>query len=80
MFKINPHREKNIVVQTVCGISKQTLSQIIHHRSGHVSITQLKRISRKVLVEGLSVNLPLGFEGVIHNIDREGTVMVETVD
>ena len=28
--KINPHRDNNIVVPTVCGLSKQTLSQLIH--------------------------------------------------
>ena len=37
-FKINPHRYKNIVVSTVCGISKQTLSQLIHQHFGHVPI------------------------------------------
>ena len=39
IFKINPHRDKNLVVPTVCGLSKQTLSQLIHQHFGHVSIT-----------------------------------------
>ena len=42
IFKINPHRDKNLVVPTVCGLSKQTLSQLIHQRFGHVSVTRLK--------------------------------------
>ena len=44
-FKINPHRDKNIVVPTACGLSKQTLSQLIHQRFGNVSITQLKQMA-----------------------------------
>ena len=55
---INPHRDKNIVVPTVCGISKQTLFQLIHQRFGHVSITRLKRMARKGLMEGIPENLP----------------------
>ena len=58
MVKINPQRDKNIVVPTVCGLSKQTLSQLIHQRFGHVSITQLKRMARKGLMDGLPENLP----------------------
>ena len=58
MVNINPHRDKNIFVPTVCGISKQTLPQLIHQRFGHVSITRLKRMSRKGLMEGLQENLP----------------------
>ena len=56
IVKINHHRDKNIVVPTVCGISKQTLSQLIHHRFGHVSITRLKRIAGKELMEGFPEN------------------------
>ena len=58
IVKINPHRDKNIVVPTVCGLSKQTLSQLIHQRFCHVSITRLKLMARKVLMEGLPGNLP----------------------
>ena len=39
IFNINPHRYKNLVLPNVCGLSKQTLSQLIHQRFGHVSIT-----------------------------------------
>ena len=53
IVKINPHRDKNIFVPTVCGISKQTLSQLIHQGFGHVSIPRLKLMARKGLVEGL---------------------------
>ena len=42
IVKINTHRDTNIVVPTVCGLSKQTLSQLIHRRFGHISITRLK--------------------------------------
>ena len=58
IVKINPHIDKNLVVRTVCGLSKQTLSQLIHQRFFHVSITRLKRMARKVLMEGLTENLP----------------------
>ena len=58
IVRINPHRDKNIVVPTVCGLSKQTLYQIIHQRFDHVSITQLKWMAIKGLVEGLSENIP----------------------
>ena len=42
IFKINPRRDKNIVVPTVYVLSKKTLSQLIHHCFGHISITRLK--------------------------------------
>ena len=58
IVKINPHRDKNLVVPTFCGISKQTPSQLIHQRFGHVSITRLKRMARRGLMEGLTENLP----------------------
>ena len=45
IVNINPHRDKNIVVPTVCGLSKQALSQLIHQCFGHVSITRLKRMA-----------------------------------
>ena len=58
VVKINPHREKNLVVPTVCGFSKQTISQLIHQRFGHVYITGLKRMAIKGLMEGPPENLP----------------------
>ena len=51
--RINPHRDKNIAVPTVCGISKQTPYQLIHQSFGHASITRLKRMAIKGLMEGL---------------------------
>ena len=57
MVKINTHRDKNIVVPTVFGFSKQTLSQLINQCFGHVSITRIKELARKVLMEGLPQNL-----------------------
>ena len=58
IFKINTYRDNNLVVPTVCGLSKQTLSQLIHQLFGHVSITRLKRMARKGLMEGLPENPP----------------------
>ena len=58
LSKINPHRKKNLVVPTVCGLSKQNLSRLIHQRFGHISITRLKRMARKGLMSGLPENLP----------------------
>ena len=58
IVNINPQRYKNLVVPTVCGLSKQTLSLLIHQRFGHVSITRLKRMAIKGLMEGLPEILP----------------------
>ena len=57
IVKINPHRDKNIVVPTFCGLSKQTLSQLIHQLFGHVFIPRLKQMAIKVLMEGLPTNI-----------------------
>ena len=51
-FKNNPHRDKNIVVRTVCGISKQTLSQIILQSFWSCIYTRLKQMPIKGLLEG----------------------------
>ena len=56
-IKINPHRDKNIVVPNVCGLSKKTLYQLIHRSFGHVSITRKKRMVRKGLMESLPENI-----------------------
>ena len=40
--KVNPQRESNIFVPTVCALSKKNLSQPIHQRFGHVYIASLK--------------------------------------
>ena len=47
IVKINTKRDKNIVVPTLCGLSKQTLSQLIYQRFGHVFITRIKQMARK---------------------------------
>ena len=57
IFKINPHRDKNLVVPTFCGISKQNLSQLIHQRFVHAYITRLELMSIKGLMEGLPENI-----------------------
>ena len=57
IFKVNPQRNRNIVVPTICGLSKQNISQRIHQWFGHVYITRLK-MAIKVLMEDLSKNLP----------------------
>ena len=46
-FRVKPQRKNNIVAPTVCGLSKQNLSQIIHQCFAHVLITRLIQISRK---------------------------------
>ena len=58
IVKINPQRDRNIFVPTVCALPKQNLSQIIHQSFGHVSITRLKPTERKGLMEGLPENIP----------------------
>ena len=59
--KVNPHRDGNIVVPTVCTLSKQNIYQLIHHHFGHDSITILKLMAIKRLMEGLPENI-LGLE------------------
>ena len=58
VVKINHHKDNNIVVPTVCVLSKQNLSQLIHQQFGHFSSTRLKQMARKGLMEGLPENLP----------------------
>ena len=53
IVKINPHRDKNIVVPNVCAFSKQNISQIIHQIFGRVSIARLKLIAIKGLMEDI---------------------------
>ena len=50
---LNPHIDRNIVVPTVCSLSKQNLSHIIHQCFFNVSITRIKQMSIKGLMEGL---------------------------
>ena len=57
IVNINPHRDKNIVVPNICGISKQNISQLIHQHFCHFSITRLKGMARKGLMEGFPENL-----------------------
>ena len=47
IVNINPHRDKNVVVPTICGISKQTPYQLIYQRFGHVDMTKLKQMAIK---------------------------------
>ena len=47
IFKVNNKINRNIFVPTLCGLSKQTLSQLIYQRFGHVSITRLKQMARE---------------------------------
>ena len=58
IIKFNSHRDRHIIVTTVCAQPKNNILQIIHQHFGHVSITILKRIARKGLMEGLPENLP----------------------
>ena len=47
IVKVSPQIDRNIVVPTVCLLSKQNTSQIIHQHFGHVYIDRLKLMSRK---------------------------------
>ena len=53
IVKVKPQRDRNIVVPTICALSKQNISHIIHQHFGPVSITRLKQMSRKVLMDCL---------------------------
>ena len=59
IVNFNPHRGRDIVFPTICALSKQNLSQIIHKCFGHVSITILKGMKIKGLTEGLPENIPI---------------------
>ena len=57
-IKSKPRINKDIVVSTVCGLSKQNLSQLIHQHFGRVFIFGLRRIEIKGLMKGLPTNVP----------------------
>ena len=57
-FQSQHHRYRNNVVPNVYAISKQNISHLIHQCFGNASITSLKLMSRKGLLEGLPKNLP----------------------
>ena len=57
ILKVNTQRNSDIVVPTVCDLSKQNPAQIIPHHFGHVSIDRLKQMTGTGLVEGLPTNL-----------------------
>ena len=58
IVKVNPQRNRYIVVTTVCFLLKQNLFQIIYHTFGHVSITRLGRMARIEVMKGLPTNIP----------------------
>ena len=58
MIKVNPQRNRNIVVPTLVVISKYNLSQIIHQSFVHVSINRLIRMTRKGLMKGFPKHIP----------------------
>ena len=58
IFNVNPQRNKNIMVPTMYVLSKQNISQIINQIFGHVLITRLRRMARKIITKGLSTNTP----------------------
>ena len=57
-IKVNPQRNRNIVVPAACDLSKQNLSHIIPQSIGHVSITRPKLMTRKGLMKGPPINIP----------------------
>ena len=50
IFKVNTHRDRNIVVPTICALSKKNSYQIIHQIFDHASINRLKRMDIKGLM------------------------------
>ena len=56
-FRVNSHRDRNIVVTNFFTLSKQNTSKLIHQNFVHVYITRLKKMSRKGVMEGLPENL-----------------------
>ena len=57
LVKVNPQRNRNIF-PSVCSLSKQILSQLIHQRFGHVSIARPQSMARQWLMESLPTNIP----------------------
>ena len=53
--KINPQINRDILVPTLCILSKQTPSHIIHQRGFITSIIQMEI---KLLIKGLPTNIP----------------------
>ena len=47
IVKVNPHRDKNIVVPTVCGLSKENISQLIHQLFFSCLCYQIKTNGKK---------------------------------
>ena len=58
VVNFKPYCSKESVTPTVCCISNQTLSQLVHKHFGSVSTPQLKYIEEKVLTKGVPINLP----------------------
>ena len=52
IIKVNSQINRNVVVPTVCSLSKH-FNQIICQRFGHGSIVRLKKMTRKRIMEGL---------------------------
>ena len=57
IFKVNPQRDRNIFFWTVCELSKGNLYQLIHQYFGHISITRLKIMARKGLMDSILENI-----------------------
>ena len=58
VVKINPTRNKDIMVPTIHGLSKHNIYQPIHQRFGHVIIYRLVHISNKRTIKDQITNLP----------------------
>ena len=58
VVKSNPYHIKEVVTPNVCGISNQTISQLVNQHCGRVCIPWLHRMSMKVLMEVLPTKLP----------------------
>ena len=64
IFKVNPHRDTNFL-PTVCALSKQNISHLIHHHFGRVYITRLKQMAKKA---SLKVSQRISLTWKNHNL------------
>ena len=58
MFKVNPHIDRNIVIPTVCALSKTISLRLFILVLVMSLLPDLKKKSRKGFMEGLLANIP----------------------
>ena len=58
IVKVNPQKNRNIVLPTLCGLSKNNLYSLIHQQIGHVFISSPRLMARKLLKHFLPKQIP----------------------